>query len=56
MNSFAEMLGISTSENKTCFLGTTDEGMAIMVNGKDYFYPTGTDWNCWHWRNRRVYR
>ena len=30
MNSFAEMLGINTSDNKTCFLGTTDEG-------KDYF-------------------
>ena len=37
MNSFAEMLGISTSENKTCFLGTTDEGMAVLVNGKDFF-------------------
>ena len=37
MNSFAEMLGISTSDNKTCFLGTTDEGMAVLVNGKDYF-------------------
>jgi len=37
MNSFAEMLGINTSENKTCFLGTTDEGMAVLVNGKDYF-------------------
>ena len=37
MNSFAEMLGISTSGNKTCFLGTTDEGMAVLVNGRDYF-------------------
>jgi len=37
MNSFVTMLGINTSENKTCFLGTTDEGMAILVNGKDYF-------------------
>lgn len=37
MNSFAEMLGINTSENKTCFLGTTDEGMAVLVNGKDFF-------------------
>ena len=37
MNSFAEMLGINTSGNKTCFLGTTDEGMAVLVNGRDYF-------------------
>ena len=34
MNSFAEMLGINTSDNKTCFLGTTDEGMAVLENGK----------------------
>ena len=31
MNSFAEMLGINTSENKTSFLGTTDEGMAVIM-------------------------
>ena len=37
MNSFAAMLGISTSGNKTRFLGTTDEGMAVLVNGRDYF-------------------
>ena len=37
MNSFVTMLGISTSGNKTCFLGTTDEGMAVLVNGRDYF-------------------
>ena len=37
MNSFAAMLGISTSGNKTCFVGTTDEGMAVLVNGRDFF-------------------
>jgi len=37
MNSFASMLGISISENKTCFLGTFPEGIAILVNGKEYF-------------------
>ena len=37
MNSFAEMLGINTSKNKTCFLGTTGDGMAVLVNGKEYF-------------------
>ncbi len=37
MNSFASMLGISTSENKTCFLGTLPDGIAILVNGKEYF-------------------
>lgn len=31
------MLGISTSENKTCFLGTLPDGIAILVNGKEYF-------------------
>ena len=37
MNSFASMLGINTSESKTCFLGTLPEGIAILVNGKEYF-------------------
>ena len=37
MNSFASMLGISTLENKTCFLGTLPDGIAILVNGKEYF-------------------
>ena len=37
MNSFASMLGIGTSESKTCFLGTSPEGIAILVNGKEYF-------------------
>jgi len=37
MNSFASMLGISISENKTCFLGASLEGIAILVNGKEYF-------------------
>ena len=37
MNNFATMLGINTSENKTCFLGTLPEGIAILVNGKEYF-------------------
>ncbi len=31
------MLGIGTSESKTCFLGTSPEGIAILVNGKEYF-------------------
>ena len=37
MNSFATMLGINTSENKTCFLGTLPDGIAVLVNGKEYF-------------------
>ena len=37
MNSFAATLGLSTSGNKTCFLGTTDEGMAVLVKGKEFF-------------------
>ena len=37
MNSFASMLGIGTSGSKTCFLGTSPEGIAILVNGKEYF-------------------
>ena len=37
MKSFASMLGINTSEGKTCFLGTLPEEIAILVNGKEYF-------------------
>ena len=37
MNSFAATLGLSTSGNETCFLGTTDEGMAVLVKGKEFF-------------------
>jgi len=37
MNNFATMLGINTSENKTCFLGTLPDGIAVLVNGKEYF-------------------
>ena len=37
MKSFATMLGISTTRNKTRFLGTTGDGMAVLVNGKEYF-------------------
>ena len=37
MNNFATMLGIDTSENKTCFLGTLPDGIAVLVNGKEYF-------------------
>ena len=37
MNSFAATLGLNTSKNKTCFLCTTSEGMAVLVNGKEYF-------------------
>ena len=37
MNSFAKMLGIDTSENKTRFLGTLPDGIAVLVNGKEYF-------------------
>ena len=37
MNSFATMIGINTSENKTSFLGTLPDGIAVLVNGKEYF-------------------
>lgn len=37
MNSFATMLGTAISENKTCFLGSTAEGIAILIHGKEYF-------------------
>ena len=37
MNSFAATLGLSTSGNETRFLGTTDEGMAVLVKGKEFF-------------------
>ena len=37
MNSFAATLGLNTSKNKTCFLCTTGEGMAVLVNGKEFF-------------------
>ena len=37
MSSFASMLGINTLEGKTCFLGTLPDGIAILVNGKEYF-------------------
>ena len=55
MKSFASMLGINTSEGKTCFLGTLPEEIAILVNGKEYFlratpiFPglnTAAHWNC----------
>jgi len=37
MSNFASMLGINTSESKTCFLGTLPEGIAILVSGREYF-------------------
>ncbi len=37
MNSFATMLGTTISANKTCFLGSSAEGIAILIYGKEYF-------------------
>jgi hypothetical protein len=37
MNSFAAMLGIDTSKTETRFLGTLPDGIAVLVNGKEYF-------------------
>ena len=37
MNSFAKMLGMPISADTTCFVGSFSDGMAIVVNGKEYF-------------------
>ena len=37
MNSFAQMLGMPISADTTCFVGSFSDGMAIVVNGKEYF-------------------
>ena len=37
MNSFAKMLGMPISAETTCFVGAFSDGIAVMVNGKEYF-------------------
>ena len=37
MNSFAKMLGIPISAETTCFIGSFPDGIAVIVNGKEYF-------------------
>ncbi len=37
MNSFAKMLGMPISAETTCFIGSFSNGMAVIVNGKEYF-------------------
>ena len=37
MNSFAKMLGMPISAETTCFIGSFSNGIAVIVNGKEYF-------------------
>ena len=37
MNSFAKMLGTPILADTTCFLGLFRDGVALVVNGKEYF-------------------
>ena len=37
MNSFAKMLGMPISAETTCFIGSFHDGIAVVVNGKEYF-------------------
>ena len=37
MNSFAKMLGMPISVETTCFIGSFYNGIAVVVNGKEYF-------------------
>ncbi len=37
MSNFASMLGISTSTDKTCFIGSFADGIAIIANGREYY-------------------
>ncbi len=37
MNSFAKMLGMPILANSTYYVGSFPDGMAIVVNGKEYF-------------------
>ena len=37
MNSFAKMLGMPISADTTCFVGSFPNGIAVVVNGKEYF-------------------
>ena len=37
MNSFAKMLGMPISAETTCFIGSFPDGIAVIVNGKEYF-------------------
>ena len=37
MNSFAKMLGMPISAETTCFIGSFSEGIAVVVNGREYF-------------------
>ena len=37
MNSFVKMLGMPISAETTCFIGSFSNGIAVIVNGKEYF-------------------
>ena len=37
MNSFAKMLEMPISADTTCFLGAFPEGIAVVVNGREFF-------------------
>lgn len=37
MKNAAMRHGMNISENKTCYLGSTNEGISILVHGKEYF-------------------
>ncbi|MBP5637994.1 MAG: DUF2442 domain-containing protein [Victivallales bacterium] len=37
MNNFAKMLGMPISADTTCFIGSFPNGIAVVVNGKEYF-------------------
>ena len=37
MNSFAKMLGMPILADTTCFVGAFSEGIAVVVNGREFF-------------------
>ena len=37
MTSFAKMLGMPISADTTCFLGSFQDGITVVVNGREYF-------------------
>ena len=37
MNSFAKMLGMPILADTTCFIGAFPEGIAVVVNGREFF-------------------
>jgi hypothetical protein len=37
MKSYAKMLGIPISADSTCFVGSSPDGIAMVINGKEYF-------------------